>query len=149
MLIGKAALRASSGLPAGQVKLYRFGDRLRISVAAIALPPGEHGLHLHTTGKCGAPGFSDAGSHFNPAGHQHGSANPAGPHLGDMPNLVADASGAGMVTLELDGTAADLEAQLFDGDGTAIVVHANADDYRTDPSGNSGARIACGVLRRP
>jgi Cu-Zn family superoxide dismutase len=135
-------------LPAGTAVLTAAGDLLTITVAAIDLPEGPHGLHLHSTGKCEAPGFTSAGAHLNPGGHQHGSANPQGSHLGDLPNLTADRNGAGTVRAELKGSRAEVEALLFDADGTAVVIHAAPDDYRTDPTGNSGARIACGVLSR-
>ena len=105
-------------------------------------------MHLHTTGSCDTPEFASAGSHLNPGNRQHGSANPAGSHLGDLPNLTIGSGGTGTVSATLPGTRDQVLAQTFDGDGTAIVVHAGPDDYRTDPSGNSGGRIACGVLTR-
>ena len=114
----------------------------------VGLSPGAHGVHLHTTGSCTAPDFASAGAHLNPGGHQHGTSNPAGPHLGDLPNITVGSAGTGTVSATLSGTREDVLARLFDADGTAVVVHANADDYRTDPSGNSGGRIACGVLTR-
>ena len=89
-----------------------------------------------------------SGGHLNPAARQHGVHNPAGSHFGDLPNLVISGSGTGALTVDLPGTRAEVEAALFDGDGTAIVVHGGPDDYKTDPSGNSGPRIACGVLTR-
>lgn len=144
--LGQARLQAANGLPAGTAVLAAAGDRVTITVAAIGLAAGEHGLHLHMVGKCEAPAFASAGGHLNPAAHQHGSANPQGSHLGDLSNLVVDGNGAGTITAEIKATRAEAEAALFDADGTAIVIHAAADDYRTDPSGNSGARIACGVL---
>jgi Cu-Zn family superoxide dismutase len=147
--MGSAMLANANGLPAGTATLTNVpGNRVRLSVAAIGLPPGPHGLHLHMVGNCEAPGFASAGAHLNPAGRQHGTANPAGSHLGDLPNLVADSQGAAALSVELSGTAEDLLAQMFDGDGAALVIHTAADDYRTDPTGNSGARIACGVLLR-
>ena len=118
------------------------------SIAVVGLSPGVHGVHLHMTGACDAPEFTSAGGHLNPGGHQHGSDNPAGAHLGDLPNVTVGNAGTGTVTATLPGSREAVLAQLFDADGTAIVVHANADDYRTDPSGNSGGRIACGVLTR-
>jgi Cu-Zn family superoxide dismutase len=144
--LGQATLRLASGLPAGTVQLLSGGAEVNISIAVLGLSPGVHGVHLHTTGACDAPGFESAGGHLNPAGRQHGSDNPAGSHLGDLPNLVVGNSGAGTVSATLPGSRDAVLAQLFDGDGTAVVVHANPDDYRTDPSGNSGGRIACGVL---
>lgn len=119
---------------------------LRVTVSG--LPAGPHGVHIHTTGKCDAPGFTTAGGHLNPTGHQHGKYNPAGSHLGDLPNISVDGHGNGELVQTLKVDAEALRAQLFDADGAAVVVHADPDDYRTDPSGNSGARIACAVLRR-
>lgn len=146
--LGQAKLIAENSLPAGTAVLTAAGDRVTITVAAIGLPQGQHGLHLHTTGKCDAPGFTSAGAHLNPGGHQHGSANPQGSHLGDLPNLSIDGNGTGTLTAELKATRAEAEAALFDADAFAIVIHAAPDDYRTDPTGGSGARIACGVVSR-
>lgn len=146
--LGQATLRLANGLPAGTAQLFSNGSEVTLSVAAVGLTPGVHGAHLHTTGKCDTPDFTTAGGHLNPANRQHGHDNPAGAHLGDLPNLTIGDSGAGTVSVKLNGTRDEVLASLFDGDGTAIVVHAAADDYRTDPSGNSGARIACGVLTR-
>jgi Cu-Zn family superoxide dismutase len=125
------------------------GGRMTLQLTLNDVPEGVHGLHFHTTGKCDAPDFTTAGSHLNPTNHQHGMNNPAGPHLGDLPNITATKDGLVKVSLPLTGSRTDLAAALMDGDGTAIVVHATADDYRTDPSGNSGSRIACGVLKAP
>lgn len=111
------------------------------------LPAGPHGVHLHMTGKCDGPTFGTAGGHLNPGGRQHGKNNPAGSHLGDLPNLTVNEQGAGDLSATMAVNAATLRAQLFDADGTAVVIHAKADDYRTDPSGNSGDRIACAVLK--
>ena len=146
--LGQATLQLASGLPAGTAQLLTSGTQVTISIAVVGLTPGVHGLHLHTTGSCTAPDFASAGAHLNPGGHQHGTSNPAGPHLGDLPNVTVGSNGTGTVSATLPGTRDEVLAQLFDTDGTAVVVHANADDYRTDPSGNSGGRIACGVLTR-
>jgi len=146
--LGQATLRLASGLPAGTVQLFTSGDEVNISIAAVGIAPGVHGVHLHTTGSCETPDFASAGGHLNPGNRQHGSANPAGSHLGDLPNLTAGSGGSGSVSAALPGTRDEVLARLFDADGTAIVIHAGPDDYRTDPSGNSGGRIACGVLTR-
>lgn len=146
--LGQATLQLANGLPGGTAQLLASGGQVNISIAVVGLTPGVHGVHLHTTGSCTAPDFASAGAHLNPGGHQHGTSNPAGPHLGDLPNITAGANGSGSVSATLTGTREQVLAQLFDADGTAVVVHANADDYRTDPSGNSGGRIACGVLTR-
>ena len=120
--------------------------RVRVTVRGFA--PGTYGVHLHQVGRCEGPAFESAGPHFNPAGRHHGRLNPQGPHLGDLPNLVVSANGAGRIDFELQVPAATETGAnpLLDADGTAVVIHATADDERTDPSGNSGARIACGVL---
>ena len=146
--LGQATLRLASGLPGGTAQLLASGEQVNITVAVAGIAPGVHGLHLHMTGSCEAPDFASAGGHLNPTGQQHGTSNPAGAHLGDLPNLTAGSAGTGTISATLPGTREQVLAQVFDGDGTAVVVHAGADDYRTDPSGNSGGRIACGVLTR-
>jgi Cu-Zn family superoxide dismutase len=146
--LASAALYRANGTPAGTAIITANGEKISIAVVIAGLPQGLHGMHLHTVGTCDAPNFASAGPHLNPHSAQHGTANPAGSHLGDLPNISANALGAGAANAPLPGTRIDLEAVLFDADGTAIVVHADPDDYRTDPSGNSGTRIACGVLVR-
>ncbi len=143
-----ATLLTAEGAPAGSATIVTDGDGLKLIVAAENLPAGVHGVHVHTMGKCEAPGFATAGGHLNPLGKMHGSDNPMGSHLGDLPNITVRADGTATLSIRLPGDAATLTAALFDADGTAIVIHAAADDYKTDPSGNSGARIACGVLTR-
>ena len=144
--LASGTLRSASGSPAGTVALIAAGDQVTVNIAVIGLPRGTHGLHLHMIGRCDAPGFTSAGGHLNPHGRQHGTANPAGSHLGDLPNLVTDSYGAGTVTAKLRDGRAAVEAALFDADGTAIVVHADPDDNLTDPSGNSGIRIGLVVF---
>ena len=146
--LGQASLRLANGLPGGTAQLLASGGRVDIALALAGISPGIHAVHLHTTGSCEAPEFTSAGGHLNPASRQHGGENPAGPHLGDLPNATVGANGLGAVSATLPGSADTVMAQLFDADGTAVVVHANADDYRTDPTGNAGGRIACGVLTR-
>ncbi len=112
------------------------------------LPPGTHGLHIHSNGACDPPAFTSAGPHLNPGNRQHGQRNPQGPHLGDLPNVSAKPDGSVDTTIALG---AELLKPGVIGSGSSarsLVVHANADDLRTDPSGNSGERIACGVLQR-
>jgi Cu-Zn family superoxide dismutase len=128
---------AGASIGAVQAEPRAGGTYLRIAVQD--LPPGEHGLHLHATGRCDGPDFKSAGGHWNPAGKQHGHLNPQGAHAGDLPNLTASANGRGAINFLVSG-------QLADTDGTSLVIHAKPDDYRTDPSGNSGDRIACAVL---
>lgn len=146
--LASGTLAKATGEPAGTatITVPASGNPiLRIKVSG--LPAGVHGVHIHATGKCEGPAFASAGGHLNPAGHQHGKDNPAGSHLGDLPNLTVDSHGNGELVQAMAIDAAALRAQLLDPDGAAVVVHADADDYRTDPSGNSGARIACAVLK--
>jgi superoxide dismutase, Cu-Zn family len=146
--LGQATLRLANGLPAGTAQLLGSGSQVNISVALVGISQGVHGVHLHMVGSCEAPGFESAGAHLNPEGRQHGTQNPAGAHLGDLPNVTIGGSGAGTVSAALTGSRDAVLSRLFDADGTAVVVHAGPDDYRTDPSGNSGVRVACGMLTR-
>ena len=130
-----APLVRGDGSAAGTASL----DGNRLSIDATGLPPGAHGLHLHAVGKCEGPDFASAGPHWNPANRQHGTQNPGGPHAGDLPNLEVGEDGRGAATLSI-------APGFLDGDGAALVIHASADDYRTDPSGSSGARIACAAF---
>ena len=124
------------------------GSRLIINLEAEELPPGTYGAHLHAVGRCDPPGFESAGPHWNPTERRHGSQNPQGRHLGDLPNLLVGADGQGSFEFTISGAAlSGRPSGLLDRDGSALVIHAAPDDYRTDPSGNSGARIACGAFR--
>lgn len=146
--VGAATLVFANGLPAGTAQLLSDGEDLSLAVAATGMTPGPHGFHLHAAGKCEAPGFTSAGGHLNPSGRKHGALAAGGAHLGDLPNLAVGPNGVGTATEAIPGPPDVVLAQIFDADGTAVVIHADADDYRTDPAGNAGARIACGVLRR-
>lgn len=146
--LATASLVHADGTPAGTARLIAMPDHVMLHLSLTGIAPGVHGVHLHMVGTCEGPGFTTAGGHLNPAGHQHGMDNPAGSHLGDLPNATADAAGKVESRFGLKLAPATLEQALFDADGTAVVVHAAADDYKTDPSGNSGARIACGVLTK-
>lgn len=126
----------------GTVVFYRYGNDISVR-AGLSGQPGNYALHIHTTGKCDAPDFTTAGGHWNPTNKQHGAENPAGAHLGDLPNITFDAAGTG--TLEYRITGGD-PAVLMDTDGAAIMLHEKADDMSTDPSGNAGKRIGCGVI---
>jgi Cu-Zn family superoxide dismutase len=134
----------------GTVSVTQQGrDSVRVAVRGMGMAAGVHGTHLHAAGRCDAPDFTTAGPHLNPANRKHGLRNPAGPHLGDLPNLTVAANGRGTVAGTVAATLTPGQAPFFDADGTALVVHASADDYVTDPSGNSGARIACAVIATP
>lgn len=124
------------------------GDGIRLQVSGVNMPPGAYGAHIHMTGRCDAPGFETAGGHWNPTNHQHGRNNPGGMHKGDLPNLMIGADGRGTMEVTIPHSSLSGQAnRLLDADGAALVIHASPDDYRTDPSGNSGARIACGIFR--
>lgn len=139
-----ASLRTAAGADAGRATAREVAGGVRFTIDARGLPPGSHGAHVHTTGRCDAPDFQSAGPHWNPTGAKHGSNNPQGPHLGDLPNLIVGSDGRGTLALTMVGATM---AGLLDADGAAMMVHATADDLVTDPSGNSGGRIACGVFQ--
>jgi Cu-Zn family superoxide dismutase len=145
--IASATLTLANGQPAGVARVLAAGQEVTLVAGLTGVAPGVHGIHLHTTGQCAGPDFASAGGHLNPLGKHHGSLADGGKHEGDLPNVTVQPGGSGALTAKLSGTPDQVRAWLFDRDGTAIVVHADPDDYRTDPSGNSGARIACGVLR--
>jgi len=141
-------MRNASGRDLGTLTLANSMGSLMLTGVLHGLPPGTHAIHLHTIGRCEPTSFASAGAHWNPMSRQHGTLNPQGPHLGDMPNFtVASDSSATVSVMTPGGTLSGGDA-LLDADGAAVVIHAGADDYRTDPSGNSGDRIACGVVRR-
>jgi Cu-Zn family superoxide dismutase len=144
-----AELMNASGQKVGTVTLVERGASVELQVEASGLGPGPHGIHFHEVGQCEAPGFTSAGGHFNPLGKQHGLESPNGAHAGDLPNLEADASGQATYTAKTDRVRLGGGAlSIFDADGTALIIHAGPDDQMTDPAGNSGARVVCGVLKR-
>ncbi len=145
----EAELQDSMGAAVGRAVVREGADGLWLEVTARGLTPGAHGLHVHAIGTCTAPDFTSAGPHWNPSGHQHGRKNPAGAHAGDAPNLIADAAGAGSLKTWLgSGTISTGAQAMLDSDGAAVVIHADPDDEMTDPSGKSGKRVICGVLRQ-
>ena len=142
-------LQNGQGQDAGTATLSPAGKGVKIKLNLHGLTPGEHGIHVHQTAKCEGPDFKSAGGHFNPANKHHGLQNPEGPHAGDINNFKADDKGNAMATLIAGGvTLSDGPNSVFTGGGTALVVHAKADDGKTDPSGNSGDRVACGVIQK-
>ena len=140
------ALVNSGGQTIGSVIASQTSGGVTLAISTAGLPHGLHGLHVHQVGRCDLPGFDSAGPHWNPGSRKHGFNNPQGPHAGDLPNITASSSGVSRETAVLAG--ASLQG-LADADGSALVIHAQADDYLTDPSGNSGGRIACAVLAPP
>jgi Cu-Zn family superoxide dismutase len=141
----RAELRNAGGGSVGTVTLVQSPQGTLLHVRVHGLPPGPHGFHVHETGSC-TPPFSSAGGHYNPDETKHGLLSEQGMHAGDMPNLHVPESGT--LEIEILNGLLDLDDSLFDADGAAIVVHRNPDDYRTDPHGNAGERIACGVIER-
>jgi Cu-Zn family superoxide dismutase len=143
----KAALKTADGEDAGTATLTQTPSGVLIALAVKGLPAGEHAFHVHAAGKCEPP-FTSAGGHFNPAGKKHGMMAADGHHAGDMPNLHIPASGE--LAVEVQNAAITLEKgkpnSAFGPNGTALVIHAGKDDYKTDPTGDAGGRIACGVI---
>lgn len=138
-----ATLHTADGAEVGTAMAMEVAGGLRYTLDVRGLPAGTHGAHVHTVGRCDAPDFTTAGGHWNPTAAKHGSMNPAGPHEGDLPNLLIGSDGRGTLGVTIPGGTI---ATLLDTDGAAIVVHAGPDDLMTDPAGNSGGRIACGVF---
>jgi len=144
-----AELKNANGKVVGNAGFREDANGVRIVVQVKAVTPGRHGVHIHAAGKCDPPGFTSAGGHFNPAGKKHGLKSPEGPHAGDLPNIEVGADGNGrlehvtkLITLGSGATS------LFDADGSALVLHANPDDEQTDPTGDAGGRIGCGLINK-
>jgi superoxide dismutase, Cu-Zn family len=141
-----AVLKDADDKEIGKATLLATPSGTLITLELTAAPPGVHGFHIHTVGKCEPPKFESAGGHFNPDNTKHGFLNEEGPHAGDMPNIHVPESGK--LTVEVLNPLVSLSAEsaLLDEDGAAIVIHAEPDDYQTDPAGHAGGRIACGVI---
>ena len=147
-LTATAELLDGKGEKVGTAKFTQLKDGVRIHVELSKLPPGTHAMHLHTVGECHGPDFKSAGAHFNPFEKKHGLKNPLGPHAGDLPNF--DVKSDGTATVDVTATLVILgegKNSLFQPGGTCIVIHEKADDETSDPAGNAGNRIACGVIK--
>jgi superoxide dismutase, Cu-Zn family len=145
----RADIKNAAGNNIGIASLRESKDGVVITVHVKELPPGLHAVHFHAVGKCEGPAFTSAGPHFNPMHKQHGLKNPAGPHAGDLPDMYVQQNGVGRYEVLADRVTLDSgETSLFDADGTTLIIHATADDHSTDPAGNSGERIACGVMTK-
>lgn len=146
--IGSATILDRQGVEVGMARMFSLGGEVTLNASFTKLSEGTHAVHLHTAGDCSADDFTSAGGHLNPGGNQHGARNPRGAHLGDLPNVSIATDGSGTMSTILRGTLASIEADVFDADGAAVVVHEGADDYVSDPAGAAGSRVACGVVTR-
>ena len=142
----KATLKNAAGEEVGEATATDIGHGLRVTIEVDDQQPGERAWHLHAIGKCDDAKFTSAGPHWNPANKMHGKDNPMGLHAGDLPNLMVAADGEASASFEIHGAKLTGDGGLLDMDGGAVVVHALPDDYKTDPAGAAGDRIACGVF---
>lgn len=148
-MIATAVMKDVKGNDIGRARFTEDNTgSVHIDVSVKSVSPGRHGIHIHETGRCD-PTFAAAGAHYNPAGKKHGLSNPQGAHAGDLPDLTVNEAGDGRLSTTTHMvTLSPGKATLFDQDGSALVIHAGPDDQMTDPAGNSGDRIACGVIQK-
>ena len=147
--IANASLFDTSGTRVGLATFSEVDGKGQMGISVSGLAPGRHGMHIHENGACTPPDFESAGAHFNPASKEHGLENPAGPHAGDMPNLIVETDGSADSTFTVSRSLlAQGPESMIGTQKRAFVIHADPDDQRTDPSGNSGSRVVCGVIER-
>lgn len=149
LTLGLATLQLADGTEAGTTQIESADGVITLNADLQNITPGTHGFHLHTVGTCDAPDFKSAEGHLNPLDKNHGKLSEGGEHVGDLPNVEIADNGTGSITATIEGDVEQVREWLYDADGTAVMVHEGPDDYQTDPSGDAGARVACGVLTQP
>jgi len=148
-IIAKSKIKNNSGEIVGLASFIESSEGVNIAVLVQSLTPGLHGIHIHQIGKCNMPDFKSAGGHFNPFAMSHGTKNPKGYHVGDLANIYIKPDGTGslLITSHLSTLEHGINS-LLKKDGTSIVIHSGPDDLISDPSGNAGKRVACGVIKK-